>query len=118
MFGGQKPMDLCNGGMIWSCCVDRDKVDFVDPELGAVKDAQCGEVHTTGGQARIVGGHDSKERILSSHYQTQKFKTDCSSIKPELYYAQILYNLRRSKSTLQILQLKISLLSASPFFSP
>ena len=90
MFGGQKPMDLCNGGMIWSCCVDRDKVDFVDPELGAVKDAQCGEVHTTGGQARIVGGHDSKERILSSHYQTQKFKTDCSSIKPELYYAQIL----------------------------
>ena len=84
VFGGQKPMDLCNGGMIWSCCVDRDKVDFVDPELGAVKDAQCGEVHTTGGQARIVGGHDSKERILSSYHQTQKFKTDCSSVKPEL----------------------------------
>ena len=89
MFGGQKPMDLCNGGMIWSCCVDRDKVDFVDPELGAVKDAQCGEVHTTGGQARIVGGHDSKERILSSHYQTQKFKTgtllcpDFVDIQPE-----------------------------------
>ena len=102
-------MDLCNGGMIWSCCVDRDKVDFVDPELGAVKDAQCGEVHTTGGQARIVGGHDSKERILSSYYQTQKLKTDCSSVKPELV---------QSKSRLQILQLKISLLSASPFFSP
>ena len=84
-------MDLCNGGMIWSCCVDRDKVDFVDPELGAVKDAQCGEVHTTGGQARIVGGHDSKERILSSYHLTQKFKTDCSPIKPELYYAQILH---------------------------
>ena len=80
MFGGQKPMDLCNGGMIWSCCVDRDKVDFVDPELGAVKDAQCGEVHTTGGQARIVGGHDSKERILSSYHQTLKFKADCSSL--------------------------------------
>ena len=53
-------MDLCNGGMIWSCCVDRDKVDFVDPNLGAVKNAKCGEVHTSGGQARIVGGHDSK----------------------------------------------------------
>ena len=50
-------MDLCNGGMIWSCCVDREKVDFVDPNLGAVKDAKCGVVHTSGGQARIVGGH-------------------------------------------------------------
>ena len=50
-------MDLCNGGMIWSCCVDREKVDFVDPNLGAVKDAKCGEVQTSGGQARIVGGH-------------------------------------------------------------
>ena len=60
MFGGKKPMDLCNGGMIWSCCVDRDKVDYVDPDLGAVKNAKCGEVHTNGGQARIVGGHDSK----------------------------------------------------------
>ena len=45
-------MDLCNGGMIWSCCVDRDKVDFVDPNLGAVKDAKCGVVQTSGGQAR------------------------------------------------------------------
>lgn len=60
VFGGKKPMDLCNGGMIWSCCVDRDKVDYVDPDLGAVKNAKCGEVHTNGGQARIVGGHDSK----------------------------------------------------------
>ena len=50
-------MDLCNGGMIWSCCVDREKVDFVDPNLGAVKDAKCGVVHTSRGQARIVGGH-------------------------------------------------------------
>ena len=57
VFSGAKPMDLCNGGMIWSCCVDREKVDFVDPNLGAVKDAKCGVVHTSGGQARIVGGH-------------------------------------------------------------
>jgi len=57
VFSGAKPMDLCNGGMIWSCCVDREKVDFVDPNLGAVKDAKCGEVQTSGGQARIVGGH-------------------------------------------------------------
>ena len=26
--------------------MDRDKVDYVDPNLGAVSDAKCGEVHT------------------------------------------------------------------------
>jgi len=26
VFAGAKAMDLCNGGMIWSCCVPRDKV--------------------------------------------------------------------------------------------
>lgn len=26
VFSGAKAMDLCNGGMIWSCCVPRDKV--------------------------------------------------------------------------------------------
>ena len=54
-------MDLCNGGMIWSCCVDRDKVDFVDPNLGAVKDARCGEVHTS--QARDEYVINTKETI-------------------------------------------------------
>lgn len=58
VFAGKKPMDLCNGGMIWSCCVDRDKVDYVDPSLGAVSDAQCGKVYQDG-QARIVGGHEA-----------------------------------------------------------
>ena len=57
VFSGHKPMDLCNGGMIWSCCVHREKVDFIDPELGAVADAECGVVLAPGGQARIVGGH-------------------------------------------------------------
>ena len=52
VFSGHKPMDLCNGGMVWSCSVDRQKVDFVDPNLGAVKDAKCGVVQTSGGQAR------------------------------------------------------------------
>ena len=61
VFGGKKPMDLCNGGMIWSCCVDRDKVDFVDPNLGAVKDARCGEVHTS--QARDEYVINIKETI-------------------------------------------------------
>ncbi|EDV90317.1 GH24969 [Drosophila grimshawi] len=24
VLGGGKPLDLCSGGMIWSCCVDKD----------------------------------------------------------------------------------------------
>lgn len=55
---GKKSMDLCNGGLIWTCCVDRDKVDRVDPELGVRTDAKCGEVFL-GSQSRIVGGQDS-----------------------------------------------------------
>ncbi|KAK7081672.1 Trypsin-like serine protease, partial [Halocaridina rubra] len=36
VFQGAKPMDLCSGGMIWSCCVPRDRVDHVDDNLGAL----------------------------------------------------------------------------------
>ncbi|CAG9134688.1 unnamed protein product [Plutella xylostella] len=27
VLGGGKPMDLCSGGMIWACCVDRDSTE-------------------------------------------------------------------------------------------
>ncbi|XP_045118699.1 serine proteinase stubble-like isoform X5 [Portunus trituberculatus] len=36
VFQGSKPIDLCSGGMIWSCCVPRDKVDIVDHSVGAI----------------------------------------------------------------------------------
>ncbi|KAK4287848.1 hypothetical protein Pmani_039094 [Petrolisthes manimaculis] len=36
VFQGSKPFDLCSGGMIWSCCVPRDKVDAIDENLGAI----------------------------------------------------------------------------------
>nr|XP_053634339.1 uncharacterized protein LOC128689868 [Cherax quadricarinatus] len=36
VFQGSKPVDLCSGGMIWSCCVPRNKVDAVDENLGAI----------------------------------------------------------------------------------
>ena len=26
VFSGAKALDLCNGGMIWSCCVPKDRV--------------------------------------------------------------------------------------------
>jgi hypothetical protein len=59
---GRKAMDLCNGGLIWTCCVDREKIDVIDPKLGAISDAKCGEIRTKSreaSQARIVGGHDT-----------------------------------------------------------
>lgn len=56
---GKKSMDLCNGGMIWSCCVSQDEVDRIDPNLGAISDAKCGEIYDER-QGRIVGGHDTK----------------------------------------------------------
>ncbi|XP_058448153.1 serine proteinase stubble isoform X1 [Malaya genurostris] len=39
VLGGGKPIDLCSGGMIWSCCIDRDLQPDVDPEQGAVHNA-------------------------------------------------------------------------------
>lgn len=64
MSQGKKAMDLCNGGYIWTCCVDREQIDRVDPQLGAIQDAKCGEVHSSSreageSQARIVGGRNT-----------------------------------------------------------
>uniref|UniRef100_A0A4Y0BJI0 Peptidase S1 domain-containing protein n=1 Tax=Anopheles funestus TaxID=62324 RepID=A0A4Y0BJI0_ANOFN len=39
VLGGGKPLDLCSGGMIWSCCIDRDFAPESDPEHGAVHNA-------------------------------------------------------------------------------
>lgn len=67
MSQGRKAMDLCNGGYIWTCCVDRDQIDKIDPQLGAISDASCGVIHTPAEgaegaadtQARIVGGSNT-----------------------------------------------------------
>ena len=68
---GQKSLDLCNGGLIWTCCVDRDQIDRVDPDLGKLSDAKCGEIYTGESsrsaaldqnpdrESRIVGGHNT-----------------------------------------------------------
>uniref|UniRef100_A0A0K2TLA2 Peptidase S1 domain-containing protein n=1 Tax=Lepeophtheirus salmonis TaxID=72036 RepID=A0A0K2TLA2_LEPSM len=31
-FSGSEPMDLCNGGMVWSCCVPRELTQFLEDE--------------------------------------------------------------------------------------
>uniref|UniRef100_A0A182F5Z0 Peptidase S1 domain-containing protein n=1 Tax=Anopheles albimanus TaxID=7167 RepID=A0A182F5Z0_ANOAL len=40
VLGGGKPLDLCSGGMIWSCCIDREFAPEGDPEQGAVHNAR------------------------------------------------------------------------------
>ena len=38
VFSGSKALDLCNGGMVWSCCVPRSRVAPEDEErFGAIE---------------------------------------------------------------------------------
>ncbi|KAL0809697.1 hypothetical protein ABMA28_011212 [Loxostege sticticalis] len=57
VLGGGKPLDLCSGGMIWACCVDRDTTERPSEIAPVVHNASCGEHFTRSN--RIVGGHST-----------------------------------------------------------
>ncbi|KAI5700090.1 hypothetical protein M8J76_001270 [Diaphorina citri] len=72
---GGKPLDLCSGGMIWSCCVSRDKMHMVHntPTLntvGALENATMQFImqHQQEQQYHQQNQQDPPHSLSSDHY--------------------------------------------------
>lgn len=45
VLGGGRPLDLCSGGMIWACCVDRDNSDNSHSSSTPTQQSDVGVLH-------------------------------------------------------------------------
>ncbi|XP_036331827.1 serine proteinase stubble isoform X1 [Rhagoletis pomonella] len=86
VLGGGKPVDLCSGGMIWSCCVDKD----LDAE-----DTHAGQVNNT---SDIIHLHDIYPDLASHNKHYLHGGGSSSSSSSPLTQAHNLHGIQSSSS--------------------
>lgn len=67
VLSGGKPVDLCSGGMIWSCCVDRETPQQHDPEENSVSTVQNASEYFVVVVVICCATHQKKRRYSRSN---------------------------------------------------
>lgn len=67
VLSGGKPVDLCSGGMIWSCCVDRETPQQQDPEENSVSTVQNASKYFVAVFCFVCPIPQNKRRYSRSH---------------------------------------------------
>ncbi|XP_060808773.1 coagulation factor IX [Amyelois transitella] len=97
VLGGGKPLDLCSGGMIWACCVDRDTTERPS-EIAPV-------VHNASDLIELIGSfpHENFDQNTNNYddpviiYTEQnRPKPDTSQNKPDWEYQNHYFHVKPS----------------------